>query len=492
MKTLNIAMYFFSDIDGILESLLKHPSPIKIKPFFIDPYPAKSHQWETKIALYTKNNNGLARLNWNHMETNQFTSFNNLDDLSNIFPYANKTELATFIKSSEEGKELPVNFYESIFMAQRTLAGLKSHIELITYIRQAHQFWVNYLKSCKIDTLISTNVPHAFTDFLLTEACRTLGIPCICADVVNLSRGAYYIDLTTGVHLRNPEKRDGTIELLELEDSINNMSESSKINTKSIYAEEVNKIVANAKREMNNFLISGTPEASFIVSEKMKLAKTYDFLVKSKPVPNDKTQYHYLFLHYQPEASSIPLAGRYADQMLAIESITSKMQRNECLIIKEHPRQFIEYGNLEVNHDHIANVLGFRNSNFYKQAISFKETYLCPRNKSVKSILQHNKTVIWSPTGSITLQAFLCGCDFEQLDTYTPYRYLIPHKTTQINKRKKIAIDTLTEYVWKSFKFDFETHTASSDAADLVINLINAAQKIQHQAYKSSITNDKL
>ena len=105
------------------------------------------------------------------------------------------------------------------------------------------------------------------------------------------------------------------------------MSESSKTNSKGIYTQDLNRIVAKAKREMNGFLLSGTAEANYIMDEKMKLARTYDLLVKSKPIPNDKIRYHYLFLHYQPEASSIPLAGRCADQMLAIRAFHQKCKK---------------------------------------------------------------------------------------------------------------------------------------------------------------------
>ena len=103
--------------------------------------------------------------------------------------------------------------------------------------------------------------------------------------------------------------------------------------------------------------MSTKQEAGFIINEKIKLAKEYDGLANSKPIPRCYKKYNYLFLHYQPEASSIPLAGRYADQMIAVEHITSIMNDDECLIIKEHPRQFCEYGNIESNIDHIKNVL---------------------------------------------------------------------------------------------------------------------------------------
>ena len=289
MITQNIALYFFSDIDQILESLMQDGNQIKVKPFFIDPYPAKSSQWEAGIANYCKNIEAFARTCWSYVETEEFTSFYNVDDLAHIFPYAEKSQIECFINQSKEEEPLPLNFYESIFMCQRTLAGLKSHIDLISYIRQTHAFWVRYLKYCKIDALISTNVPHAFTDFLLTEACRTVGIPCICSDVVNLTRGSYFIDLTSGKHLENIQKRDrNAIELIELEDAINNTSKSTKITSKNIYTKEVNEIVSKGKQEMNSFLMSNTSEANFIVNKNMVLAKHYDTLAKSKPIPNDK------------------------------------------------------------------------------------------------------------------------------------------------------------------------------------------------------------
>ena len=277
MKSLNIALYFFSDMDRILDSILNHDRAVRIKPFFIDPYPARSNHWEATVAHYANNFDGFTRTHWSYMETSNFTSFKSHDDLSRIFPYAKRTELEDFINSSKENVErLPVNFYESIFMAQRSLAGLRSHIELISYIRQVHQFWVDYLTYCKIDALISSNVPHAFTDFLLTEACRTLKIPCICSDIVNLSKGAYYIDLTSGNHIKNPiNRRSDSIELIELASVINNCSPERQ-DHKKIYSQELNDAIDESKRQMNKFLMSTKHEAGFIINEKIKLAKEYD------------------------------------------------------------------------------------------------------------------------------------------------------------------------------------------------------------------------
>ena len=90
MKSLNIALYFFNDVDGILDSILNHGKTVRIKPFFIDPYPARSHQWEANVAHYANKFDGFTRSHWNYMEASSFTSFHNHDDLARIFPYAER------------------------------------------------------------------------------------------------------------------------------------------------------------------------------------------------------------------------------------------------------------------------------------------------------------------------------------------------------------------------------------------------------------------
>ena len=159
------------------------------------------------------------------------------------------------------------------------------------------------------------------------------------------------------------------------------------------------------KRQINNFLISGTIESQFILEQKMNLAREYDKCANLKPIPNNANRFHFLFLHYQPEASSIPLAGEYADQMLALEYILSTINKDECIVVKEHPRQFIEYGNIERNIAHIKNITNYRSPNFYRECIKINSVYLCPRSYSTKSILKNPKAVIWSPTGTINLEA---------------------------------------------------------------------------------------
>ena len=70
------------------------------------------------------------------------------------------------------------------------------------------------------------------------------------------------------------------------------------------------------------------------------------------------------------------------------------------------------------------NLLNYRSLAFYDFVSSTPNAYLCERGRSVDSILNDNRSIIWSPCGTINLQAFLQGTEVNFLDTYSPYKLL--------------------------------------------------------------------
>ena len=84
-----------------------------------------------------ENANKLSRVIWNSMESEEVKSFHNVYDLSLIFPYSSESEIIEFINYSKKSeKYLPADLFESTYMSQRTLAGLKSHTDLLSYTRK--------------------------------------------------------------------------------------------------------------------------------------------------------------------------------------------------------------------------------------------------------------------------------------------------------------------------------------------------------------------
>jgi len=56
--------------------------------------------------------------------------------------------------------------------------------------------------------------------------------------------------------------------------------------------------------------------------------------------PDFGSSYVYFPLQYQPERTSIPMGGLYADQLLALDILTHSIPQDWTVYVKEHPRQF--------------------------------------------------------------------------------------------------------------------------------------------------------
>ncbi len=69
------------------------------------------------------------------------------------------------------------------------------------------------------------------------------------------------------------------------------------------------------------------------------LYKKYDSL--TTPVPTGRTPYVVLFLHYQPEATSLPEGGMYAQQWLIVRALSLVLPKGHLLLVKEHPSTFM-------------------------------------------------------------------------------------------------------------------------------------------------------
>ena len=84
-------------------------------------------------------------------------------------PYADEsTKKALAYSYFSNSLESFPDHYETIFMSQRTLFSSKcSNSDLTFYIIKMFNFAIHYLKYFSVDKVISTIVPHSFTDYLL-------------------------------------------------------------------------------------------------------------------------------------------------------------------------------------------------------------------------------------------------------------------------------------------------------------------------------------
>jgi len=101
----------------------------------------------------------------------------------------------------------------------------------------------------------------------------------------------------------------------------------------------------------------------------------------------------YYPLHMQPEASSMPLAGIYADQQVVVEAISNALPRGLKLVVKEHPLQFTT-----------SDKLSFRSVAFYSSLKSLDNVVLA-HHKAPAAPLIRNCLAAVTLTGTTALEA---------------------------------------------------------------------------------------
>ena len=105
-----------------------------------------------------------------------------------------------------------------------------------------------------------------------------------------------------------------------------------------------------------------------------------------------------IFLHFQPEASTMPMGYVFADQILILEMILSATPKDLKIYIKEHP--YIYENPAQDRHE--------RSLNFYKQLLRDPRVKFLPRKMNSIEIISKAK-YITSICGSVSWEALRIG-----------------------------------------------------------------------------------
>jgi len=111
-----------------------------------------------------------------------------------------------------------------------------------------------------------------------------------------------------------------------------------------------------------------------------------------------ENNYLYFPLHYQPEASSNPLAGSFVNQEIVIDYITSNLPKGYLLYIREHPAYWHRKNSSE-------SILESRSFGFYKRMVMNKNVRLINRNVHNYKLINFSKLVV-TLTGTVAFEAF--------------------------------------------------------------------------------------
>lgn len=125
---------------------------------------------------------------------------------------------------------------------------------------------------------------------------------------------------------------------------------------------------------------------------KKQLKKRYQSLATAESELDKLQNIIYVALHYQPERTSMPQAGIFAQQWLMIDILHKSMPANFNIVVKEHPSTFFIGGHLQ------------RNMEFYRLLNNYENLFLADINIS-SSRLMKRSTIVTTLTGTVGYEA---------------------------------------------------------------------------------------
>jgi hypothetical protein len=323
-------------------------------------------------------------------------------------------DLADIIKTLYEYEPilLPMLQRDSIYKEFKGLIDWR-----ITYYKILFNLF-DLLIRIKPDLVFFSEIPHNYGSFLLYLLSQKLKISTLMLVMPMELKGYIYAvkDFQQGNILINKKYKEMSIYIdseeaieinkkLELELLRFKMDYNSAI---PIYVKDnikkgktkfvsINHIKMIYKRKKEGIILHNTMLKRIIIRLKTaywhrQLPKVYsDFTNKV----NLQSDYIYFALHYQPEQTSVPMAGYFENQYFVAALIAKNLPAGWKLFIKENPYQFLK---MEPSHQ------AFKNEFFYKSLQKLPNTYLVPINTNNFDLIDNSKAVV-TLTGMIGWEA---------------------------------------------------------------------------------------
>lgn len=170
---------------------------------------------------------------------------------------------------------------------------------------------------------------------------------------------------------------------------------------------------------------------------KYRLYKSYE---KYSEDPNLEEKYIILFLHYQPERTSMPEGGYFSNQWHIINTIHRALPSGYKLYVKEHPSTFTNVGGYDPR---------YRNTIFYKNISLLINVSLI--NSSVDTFSLVDRSVcVATITGTIGAESLLRGKPVLVFGnaTYREHKYVYPiHSDKDVKEALDIIRDVSVQEV---------------------------------------------
>jgi len=310
-----------------------------------------------------------------------------------LYPDHTQEKLARILENDiEKTWSAVINDHQTSVLFDRTTKS-RSEVFKFNELLLMCCCYQNWLEQEKPDFLIYTVTPHNIKTWVLSKVAEKIGIPVIYFQESFFPWRQFMLrGLCRNPKIIIPATQDNSKKDYEIYKEYIRKKTGSLEEAMPSY--ELNRLKKNdwklisLKTELKNFLkkpISST--------EKIKSYLTYKNL--SRDVTGLK--YVVLFLHYQPERSTIPEGYGFGIQLAAILALQQALPKDAYLVVREHPSTYTY--NFSKN---------YRSKDFYKTIGSIERVIIAPITDDPYKIID-NSIATASITGTVTGEALARG-----------------------------------------------------------------------------------
>lgn len=299
----------------------------------------------------------------------QLKQFNNYSINNEIIDY---DELLKEPLDNHASSDLYSKIYADIVNDCRTLLiaercsfryGFRSDHNDLALIDNMINHYLSFFKGRNVKFVFYQACPHALYSWVFANVADYLGIK------VFLTFNSIFF------------WRNFLIEGIKNENIVGINNDEEKDSLVNTYIEKVNKKYEDAQPEYEKermkkrkkSLLSWKEEYKVIIKNPKKLSflplkrKLYKNFLKYVETPSLDEKYVILFLHYQPERTSLPEGRLFANQIHIVNTIHKALPKGWKLYVKEHPATFTNSSDYDPR---------YRDLNFYKYIAQLSDTTL--------------------------------------------------------------------------------------------------------------------
>jgi len=291
---------------------------------------------------------------------------------------------------------------EATFMEMVSRLEWKKRVSYATrkywYLRHL-RFWNDYLKRHRINLYLSAWIPHEIPDIIIYYLCKLKKIPVVYFGIStipdtsfiehdwqesNTQTGKRYEelfartpDITDPLTIPLPERFEQRYRALVSETGEVPPLEQQELDVS--YGKAIRRLFFTRPLSFLRYLVlyltpAGIARAFRAWQRRKETRRATAFYDAHAVTPDLNRPFVYLPLHFQPEATTVPQAGGYADQVLIAQMLDATLPDSVLLYVKEHPR---------------PSAMQKHDIEFYRQFLKLPKVRLMPRGYDTFVLREH-------------------------------------------------------------------------------------------------------